>query len=402
MTNIDFPSSPTLDQVLQTPKADFTWKSDRWRRTAPIPPPKQMTLIVPNRAPFNTAATVSVMGYSFEPTDVLWLASGQVATTFVSDTELRFTVPAYDTAQTIKVWGFADSGLGAQIEPLAGLDFIIDPAPLVITSFSPASSPWQATAVDITITGSGFVSGTLINWDGVLLSSTYSLFVSSTQMVVTWRDFPIHGQLPVFAQGPSGNVSNTLMYPVTGGPPLTVTAISPSTAAQGATIPTLTVTGTQFTNGLRIMLDGVAKTTTFVNATTLTTPNVVAPFSVPKLAVNVETNTGADIPLVLTGAPGSVTIDTTVYPGQWPHSGANNAPWWGNCYCYINAGPTDGTIVVHMDGTSYPTWMEGPAAWFTPDYRPGQDPASSWYPKVTVVRNGVPSANYGTLVVGGV
>lgn len=54
--------------------------------------------------------------------------------------------------------------------------------------------------------------------------------------------------------------------------PLTITSLSPNSAVAGAGGFTLTITGTGFTSGTQVFFNGVFKTSTFVNSTTLTVP----------------------------------------------------------------------------------------------------------------------------------
>ena len=291
------------------------------------------------------------------------------------------------------------------LPPTAGLSFRYRPLPLVLTSIVPNTAPMVAgTSASADLNGTGFVNSCFAMWNGALQATTY---VSPTKLTMYGINCNIAGTFSVHVTDTQdySNNSNALNFQVIGPvvPPM-LTSVSPSSAQQGSTIGTLTVTGTNFVSGKRIKIDGVAVATTYVNATTLTTSSVFAKWSLPHMVINVEDCADDDLKVTLTTVPGQITIDTTVYPGSWPHS-HQTSPYYGNCYVWDAAGRFNSTSRVYMDGIEHYTYPfgsgeSGGQLWFVPTYM-GNDPALAQRPKVTVVTDGLATANHGILIVGG-
>jgi uncharacterized protein (DUF1800 family) len=101
---------------------------------------------------------------------------------------------------------------------------LVKPVTLTITSVSPASFPTGAFA--LTVNGTGFVSGAVINFGGSPLPTVY---VSSTQLKASGSASQA-GTVPVTVTNPlPGGTSNSLNVEVTNPTPITVT-VSPATA----------------------------------------------------------------------------------------------------------------------------------------------------------------------------
>ena len=120
-----------------------------------------------------------------------------------------------------------------------------------------------------TITGTGFVNGSVISYGGVQLPTT---FISATQVRATIpgnaaevfrRARPLRRQ-----PGPERGASLPTTFTVA--PAMTVTSLSPAVVPPGNAQFTLTVTGTNFTDGATVVFGGTNLTTTFVTATQLT------------------------------------------------------------------------------------------------------------------------------------
>lgn len=133
-----------------------------------------------------------------------------------------------------------------------------------ITSVTPASSSAQT----LTITGTGFIASTVINFNSAALTTTY---VSSTQVAAALSSSVIaaDGTAKVTASNPSpgGGTSPALAYTITVPTPA-VTALSPQSVPQGQPA-TITITGTGFEANSTAMWNGASRPTTFVNSTTI-------------------------------------------------------------------------------------------------------------------------------------
>ncbi|HEY6946914.1 MAG TPA: IPT/TIG domain-containing protein, partial [Candidatus Acidoferrum sp.] len=110
----------------------------------------------------------------------------------------------------------------------------------------------------LTINGTGFIQGAVLNvggTGGVYFSTT---FVSSTQLTVGGVVVESVGAFPIYVidpapAGTSGAFNVTLTQP----PPPTITSINPSSAQSGSS-PTLTITGTNFEFGATVMLNNTS------------------------------------------------------------------------------------------------------------------------------------------------
>jgi hypothetical protein len=394
MTNLDFPSNPTDGQVFTTPKADFTFTGgNRWRRTNHPPPPMQATLIYPDNIAVNTPCPVSIYGNSLAPTCKAMISGQELATTFVSDTELRCTMPARADGGTIKVW-VVDNGL-VTIPPTAGLDFTYNAIPLVLTSLAPPSAMMHAVnTINVDMIGTGFNPNCMAVWDGWLQSVTY---VSSTKLIATGVEVKVAKTVPVKVRDTQTQAeSNAVDFLVTTNQPPALLSVSPNVVVQGTTVATLTVTGQNFVNGKRVKIDGIVKTTTYVNATTLTVAGVVAPYSVPFMAITVEDCPG-EVRVTLTGAPGAVTMDALV-PNTWPNETVGE-PHHSKNTARLTVAELE-TDAVYVNGVFHDSWIDNGGLMFQASYMGGDPNIVNRYP-VTVFRNGVPSVNHFVIYIGG-
>jgi M6 family metalloprotease-like protein len=193
---------------------------------------------------------------------------------------------------------------GAQIQALVGT---VGPS---MGGIAPATAP-QGSAVTLTVSGSGFVSGAvLIEPDAPTtpagLRVLATTFVSSTQLTVAVpRDLTMSPgtlRFQVFNSYPSGPSSNIAGYTVTPLAPA-ISSLSPASVTSGGADFTLTVNGANFVSscaciqqlepGAVVEWNGAALATTFVSATQLI----------------------ATVPAALTASAGTVSV-AVVNPGS--------------------------------------------------------------------------------------
>src|SRR5262249_54825126 len=109
--------------------------------------------------------------------EVVWNQSQHLSTQFLSSSQLRAIVP--DTligpAGTASVVGY-QQGFTTTSVP-----FLIAPTP-IITSLDPPSTIVGGAAFNLTVNGSGFADGAVVEWDGAVLPTT---FVSATRLTAT-------------------------------------------------------------------------------------------------------------------------------------------------------------------------------------------------------------------------
>lgn len=147
-----------------------------------------------------------------------------------------------------------------------------NPVP-TITSLNPASVNTGSGAITLTVNGTNFINGTMINLGGTVLTTT---FVSATQVTasVPASSLTTAGAFAVTATNPApgGGTSNQVFFSVIdpSNPSPTITSVNPSTTTAGSGALTLTVNGTNFVNGSSVLFNGLPRPTTFVNSTQLT------------------------------------------------------------------------------------------------------------------------------------
>ena len=237
-------------------------------------PAPQITSLSPDQAVAGGAEfTLTVNGSGFidgtgsDRSVVHWNGSPITATNFISSTQLTATIPASNiaTAGTANVTVVNPGNLTSNTAPFT----ITNPLP-TISSISPATAVAGSGGFTLTITGTNFVNGAVVRWNG---SPRPTTFVSSTQLTaaIPASDIATAGtaNVTVFNPAPGGGTSNTATFTITNLLP-TITTISPSTAVAGSGGFTLTITGTNFVNGAVVRWNGSDRTTTFVSSTQLT------------------------------------------------------------------------------------------------------------------------------------
>jgi hypothetical protein len=160
----------------------------------------------------------------------------------------------------------------AQYERDSNSQFILqydmsEPVLTTVTSLDPSVATAGGAAFKLTVSGTNFVSGAKVRWNG---TDRVTTFVSATrlQASIPAADIATAGTVPVTVFNPEGGLSNTMNFTVWGPLPV-VTSLSPSYATAGRSAFTLTVSGTNFISGAKVRWNGTDRVTTFVSATRL-------------------------------------------------------------------------------------------------------------------------------------
>jgi putative Ig domain-containing protein/IPT/TIG domain-containing protein len=122
--------------------------------------------------------TLTVIGTNYDNTSVVRWGSANLATTFVSSTQLTATVPAANiaTAGTVQVTVKNSTGSASN-----AVTFTIVATP-TISSLNPTCATPGGAGFTLTVNGTNFVSGSTVKWNGTALATTV---VSSTQLTAT-------------------------------------------------------------------------------------------------------------------------------------------------------------------------------------------------------------------------
>jgi hypothetical protein len=202
---------------------------------------------------------LDLTGTGFVPSSsVAWNGSA-LATSWVSATELKATLPASalagSSASAVTVQNPAPGGGTSAVEPFN----VTSPTP-VLTSISPQIVP-AGQAATIKLTGTGFETNSVVEWNGATRTTT---FVSATTLQVSLSTSDLQnvksGSLTVTNPGPNSSTSGSQSLATTNQPFPTITGMSISAASGFTPCPQLqiTVTGKNFYSDSIIQVNGVA------------------------------------------------------------------------------------------------------------------------------------------------
>lgn len=221
----------------------------------------------------SSATTLTVSGSGFVSTSTVSVGGTPEATTFGSSSQLTASVPASQLASggnlAVVVSNGAVSSTPASLE-------VDNPSPTV-SSMLPSIELVGATTPVITLSGTGFVPTTIVNVNGYARSTS---FISATQVNVGLNsaDVAAAGTLALTAVNstPGGGTSTAMNLPVNN-PSVGPIQLNPSQLPSGSTsAATITVTGNTFVPASVVNVNGSARTTAYVNPTTLTFVATVA------------------------------------------------------------------------------------------------------------------------------
>ncbi|WP_051719184.1 DUF4394 domain-containing protein [Hymenobacter sp. IS2118] len=180
-----------------------------------------------------------------------------------------------NTAYTVNI---VSSCASSTTSSTVSTDFTTTPTPNpapTISSLSPSSATAGDPAFTLTVTGTGFIAGSVVSFGGTARATT---FVSATQVTASIPALAIAMagtyNVTVTNAAPGGGTSApatfTVIAPVVNNPVPAISSLSPASVTAGAAPQTLTVSGSNFLATSVVNFDGSARTTTFVSATQLT------------------------------------------------------------------------------------------------------------------------------------
>ena len=278
--------------------------------TAPAP---TVSLLNPTSALAGGAGfTLTVTGTNFLSASVVYFGEQPLATTFVSATQLTAAVPAQALARprvVSVVVGNGRRGGGTS----SAVSFTVtpsSPAPTV-SLLSPASALAGSAATTLTVTGTNFLSSSVVYFGRSALTPTA---VTATQITVTVPASalarPDHVPV-VVSNGPSSGYSAPTIFTVTPPAAPTVTSLSSTTAVAGGAGFTLTVTGTNFLSASVVYFGEQPLATTFVSATQLTAAVPAQALARPRVVAVVVSNgrsSGYSAPETFTVSPPTAQV----------------------------------------------------------------------------------------------
>jgi hypothetical protein len=217
----------------------------------------------------------------------------------------------------------------------------------------------------LTVTGTGFVAGAVVQVNGVPRTTTV---VSATQVTaaILAADVASTGTptITVFNPTPGGGLSNGAPLTVTTPPGVpTLTSISPTSVSASGVAFTLTATGSGFAGNSVVQVNGTARPTTFGSATQLTAQLTAADrAAVGTAAITVFTpapggGTSSVVTLTVTG-PAITVGSASVAPGGTMSFTASNGPGsptdWVALYCPAAQPDLSYVDYAYLNGTRTP------------------------------------------------
>jgi hypothetical protein len=275
--------------------------------TGPNPIPSITSLSPNSIAAGSPGFTLTVTGTGFVANSTVTWNGANRPTTFVNATTVTALISGTDIAAqgaaTVAVFN-PEPGGGAS----NGVSFTITPGnPVpVITSLSPNQVSAGSGALILTVNGSDFVNGAVVNWNGSPRGTT---FVNSGVVTaqITANDVLNGGITTVTVVNPSpgGGVSNALPFTIVGPNPVPViVSLNPTGALVGSAAFVLNVAGTNFVANSVVNWNGQPRTTTFIGPTQL---------SAQISAADIANTTTATI-TVFNPSPGGGTSNAVNFP----------------------------------------------------------------------------------------
>ncbi len=190
-----------------------------------------------------------------------------------------------------------------------------------ISSLSPSSATVGAASTTVTIIGSGFVQGSVVQWNQ---NNRPTNFVSATQLQMTLTDVDLAAgqvaQISVVNPGPGGGASAAATFTVNNPTPQ-IMSVSPSTVTTISGGSTITVTGSGFVPTSTITWNGANRATKFMSATqlqaTLLASDVASPGTAQIGVSNPAPGGGTSSttqPLTIVSPPPSLTLNASPNP----------------------------------------------------------------------------------------
>ena len=162
---LTFPPNPTVGDAYAEGGGSWLWNAKSvWERGfTPVLLPTLITLD-PNAATTGYTVEVSALGSEFMPASKVWFDGAEMATTFVSDSELTFTAPSSDTPKTVQVTVVT----GAETsDPLSFEYTEAATSPPSLVSMSPTTPVGHVGPYTLVMDGFSFDGSAVTLFDGV-------------------------------------------------------------------------------------------------------------------------------------------------------------------------------------------------------------------------------------------
>ncbi len=247
-----------------------------------------------------------------------------------------------------------------------------------ITSLSPASVSAGSAEFSLTVNGVQFNSGSIVQWNGAPLATT---FVNAGQLtaIVHSRNLTAAGTAAITVfNANSGKLSNAATFTINNVVP-GLASVAPNSVTVGGSAFTLTANGSGFVNGATVLWNGSPRTTSFASATQVTAAI---------LASDIATATPASVSVANPapgGGPSSALTVTVVNPPPAASSLSPTSATAGQAAftLTVNGSAFVSGATVHWNGAPLTTAFVGATRLHATV--PASDVQSAGTPSVTVV-----------------
>ena len=236
-------------------------------------------------------------------------ASGQVTINFKTPS----TLGPGTYSDTVTVTACYDQGCSQQLgnsPQKVSVQYTVTPPKPTLVSLNPSSVSAGSAAFNLTVYGTEFSPGAVVNWNGVALATTV---VSTTQLTaaVPAADVAAGGSIPVTVTDPGIAPTSPMTFTVN---PTLVSSVQPDYIAAGGPSFTLNVYGSGFASSSVVEWNGSGRATTYVSPTQVQAQILPSDIAAAGTAsINVLTPSGT------AGISASVPV-TIAVPPTWPAS----------------------------------------------------------------------------------
>jgi uncharacterized protein (TIGR03437 family) len=231
-----------------------------------LPAPPSISGLAPASVPAGSGFTLTVTGSGFYSGSVVQWNHSPLATSFISSTQLSVQVPA-SLVQSPGSAAISVVNAGAPISSDVLLT-VTSSFPATILNLSPTSATAGAAGFTLYVTGSGFLPGSIVRWNGSPLGTSYT---SATQLAASIPATLLAsaGSIMIDVASAAGPASNAINFSID--PPRPVlSSLTPPSAAAGSPGITLVVAGAGFTSGSSVQWNGASIPAAFVDNSQLT------------------------------------------------------------------------------------------------------------------------------------
>jgi hypothetical protein len=312
-----------------------------------LPNNPQITSLDPPSVPIGTQpVTVRVIGSNFASSASVRVSGFTHATTFVSDSQLSFTLAASEVskAASLAVVVVNPNNRLSNSETLP----VTSGATPSITLISPRTVAAGGGSFALTVIGTGFVNGSSITGHG-------TTFIDGSHLTTTISSFDTSkaGSLPITVTNPNSASSNTVALTITNGNAPTIQSISPASVAQSSPPFTLSILGTNFISGAKVNVgNNAARNAAVIDAQHLTV-GMFASDSVSQGSIAIRVTTPP--PSGGTSNAATFTVVSQFAPGVTSMSPATVAAGSPDFKVLITGSNFKTDDIVKFDGNAIPT-----------------------------------------------